>query len=334
MATEVKEKIEFDFEELRIEDPMDQPSWQEFTKKVNEFTNGEVDFSKVRTGAGSDVNFGHVTAVTITANEIAANTITSNEIAANTITANEIAADTITANEIQAGTITANEISVNQLSAISADLGSITAGTVTGALIRTSDSGARVILDDTDNTLEVYDSNRRRVRLSNNLIEFWDDNGDRSGDIFATSGDLLINAVTANVVIDADSGDDVRLTVANSNYFIADGGLGRNVSYKSIYPVSDDTYSLGDAAGGSDWSAIAVRGIWENGNWVAELDAASGPQFKQPLGLEVRSGTPGAASNYKGYIYLDTFNYTNVGANNLAFSDGSDWFAVQASTLD
>jgi len=47
------------------------------------------------------------------------------------IDAASIVADSITANEIQAGAITAAKINVSQLSAISANLGAITAGTVT-----------------------------------------------------------------------------------------------------------------------------------------------------------------------------------------------------------
>ncbi|MGB4204527.1 MAG: hypothetical protein WBJ84_02780, partial [Bacteroidales bacterium] len=70
------------------------------------------------------------------------------------VKADHIAALTITGDKIAANTITANKLSVAQLSAITADLGTITAGTVTGATIRT-DTGApgheaRIVLDSTD----------------------------------------------------------------------------------------------------------------------------------------------------------------------------------------
>lgn len=71
-----------------------------------------------------------IAAGTITANEIAAHTITANQIAADTITSNEIAANAITASEIAANAVTAVKIFVSQLSAISADIGTITAGTI------------------------------------------------------------------------------------------------------------------------------------------------------------------------------------------------------------
>jgi hypothetical protein len=97
--------------------------------------------------AANTITANEIAANTITASEIAANTITASEIAANTITAAQIAAFTITAAEIAAATITADRLNVLTLSAISADLGTITAGTVTGATIRTAAAGARIVLD-------------------------------------------------------------------------------------------------------------------------------------------------------------------------------------------
>lgn len=75
----------------------------------------------------------------------------------NSIATGAIQANAITAAQINAGAVTAGKISVAQLSAIAADLGSITAGTVTGALLRTAASGARIELDST-NGLRCYDS--------------------------------------------------------------------------------------------------------------------------------------------------------------------------------
>jgi hypothetical protein len=72
-----------------------------------------------------------IAAATIAAGNIVSGTITATQIAANTITASQIAANTITASQIAAGTITATQMTVSTLSAISANLGSITAGTIT-----------------------------------------------------------------------------------------------------------------------------------------------------------------------------------------------------------
>lgn len=114
-----------------------------------------------------------VAAGAITENKLYTGAVTADKIAANTITAAKIAANTITAGEIAAYTITAAKMNVAQLSAIAADLGSITAGTITGALLQTSastysgikissDLGGMVIygqtlqLRDTSNTLYGY----------------------------------------------------------------------------------------------------------------------------------------------------------------------------------
>ena len=56
-------------------------------------------------------------------------------ISADSITATQIAAGTITATELAANSVTADEISATTLSAITANLGSITAGSIEGATI-------------------------------------------------------------------------------------------------------------------------------------------------------------------------------------------------------
>lgn len=59
------------------------------------------------------------------------------------ILATNIATNAITADKITAGAVTAAKLSVSTLSAIAADMGSLTAGTVTGALLRTSSGNTR-----------------------------------------------------------------------------------------------------------------------------------------------------------------------------------------------
>ena len=76
------------------------------------------------------VNQDSIAANSVTATEIVSNTITASEIAASTITSAQIASNTITAGNIAANTITASEMNVTNLSSISADLGSITGGSI------------------------------------------------------------------------------------------------------------------------------------------------------------------------------------------------------------
>ena len=96
--------------------------------------------------AASTITATQIAANTITATEIAASTITATQIAANAITATQIASNAITTAKIAADAVTADKISVTTLSAITANLGTITAGIITGATIQTATSGARIEL--------------------------------------------------------------------------------------------------------------------------------------------------------------------------------------------
>lgn len=77
--------------------------------------------------------------------------ITANKIATDAVTANAIAAGAIVASHIAAGAVVASKINVSSLSAISADLGTITTGT-----IRSGTSGGRFQLDHI-NGLRIWD---------------------------------------------------------------------------------------------------------------------------------------------------------------------------------
>jgi len=85
---------------------------------------------------------------TITSNLLASNSVISSHISSNVISADKIMTDAVTATKIQAGAVTSDKIyasavtsdkiSVNSLDAISANLGEITSGIVTGATLQTS----------------------------------------------------------------------------------------------------------------------------------------------------------------------------------------------------
>lgn len=76
-----------------------------------------------------------VAANAITAGKIAANTITASQIAANTITGAQIAANAIDTDELTAGAVTAEKIDVTNLEAISAYIGNLQGGSITGTTI-------------------------------------------------------------------------------------------------------------------------------------------------------------------------------------------------------
>jgi hypothetical protein len=98
--------------------------------------NEAVTEAKIAANAVSNTK---IIAGSIQSDRIAAGTIQGDRIAATTITGSNIAGLTITGANIAATTITADKMTISQLSAITADMGAITAGTIvlpSGGLIR------------------------------------------------------------------------------------------------------------------------------------------------------------------------------------------------------
>lgn len=150
------------------------------------------------------------------------------DIGAGNITGTYIANGAVVTSKLAANSVTASKISVSELSAISADIGSVTSGTITGALIRTSSSGARVEIDDNSDSIIIYDSsNDARIEIYDNLINFNDNSEVRVASIYASdSANLLIDASNqagSNVLINAGTSGNVILSTGGNNYL----GLGQ-----------------------------------------------------------------------------------------------------------
>lgn len=104
----------------------------------------------------------------------------------------------ITTDNLAADSITANEVNINTLSAISADLGSITAGTITGAVIQTASSGYRIKLNYSTNKIELLNGDTV-------LASIYTD----------ATGDCIINAT-----------DDIKFNIGgNEKIEIGSGGF-------------------------------------------------------------------------------------------------------------
>jgi hypothetical protein len=121
------------------------------------------------------------------------------------ITETQIEDDSISTPKLQANSVTADEIDVDDLSAINADLGTITAGLVTGATFRTSSSSSRVQMDSTG-------------------LFYTGDGGTTKDTFLTTSGlKLLQDTVTKSSLsstksIAWQSSSSNRLLLANSSY--------------------------------------------------------------------------------------------------------------------
>ncbi len=87
--------------------------------------------------------------------------IVKGQITVQSIIAEAITSGIINAERIGAGSITANKLSVSTLSSITADLGTVTTGKLTGAIVQTAESGPRVYLD--TSSLSAYDDNGSEI---------------------------------------------------------------------------------------------------------------------------------------------------------------------------
>lgn len=96
------------------------------------------------------------------------------------ITGDLIVANSIVGNNIAANTITANKLSVTQLSAISANLGSVTAGSLS--------INNKFIVDPSGNTTIQSGTSGARMEIKNNAIKVFD----ASGTLRVQIGDLTV----------------------------------------------------------------------------------------------------------------------------------------------
>lgn len=102
-----------------------------------------------------------------------------------------IAADSILTRHLAAGAVTAEKIEVDTLSAISANIGDVTAGsltgvTITGSTIRTAASGTRAEMGGGSTPyFDTYLGNTRRMRLESDRLNFYDENGILGGYVHA-----------------------------------------------------------------------------------------------------------------------------------------------------
>lgn len=129
----------------------------------------------------------------------------------NNILGSQIAANTITANEIAANTITAGKLSVSQLSAIAADLGAITAGTIvlpSGGHIRSGqtayDTGVGFWLGNDSGTpkFSIGDSAADKLLWTGTALAI-------TGDI--TGSDITGGTITGSTFQTDTSGDYIKI---------------------------------------------------------------------------------------------------------------------------
>ena len=265
------------------------------------------------------------------------------------ITASNIAALTITANEIAANTITAGKMSVSQLSAITADLGAITAGTIvlpSGGYMRSGqtayDTGTGFYLGN--------DGGTPKFSLGNSAGDKMTWNGTTLaivGSLTATTGSIggfTISATTiSSTGLTLTSGASASLafgtvvpaspTVGTGIYIDKTGlfGLSANTQNFKIDATNGNITSIAGAIGGFTISSTTLA---NSTNIILDASAKAfsinnATFAQQGIQLQYNGGTPRAYIGDGANQFFE-FDGTNVVVNNSPLSnndvygDGSD----------
>lgn len=245
--------------------------------------------TKVKMALGA-VDADILAANAVTENKLYTGAVTADKIGANAVTSAKIMAGSVIAGKIAADAVTATEINVSQLSAISANIGDITAGTITGltitgGVLQTSTSGKRVVVS--NDKIQIYNASNQNVAT----IE----GGDQSGlfDIIGLNEVMACNyfAINKDALIGVDIGD---LTFSTRKA----GGGGGNIKF--IPEITGEVYSYGD------------------------INLAAGKQYKIN-GSPLTTGEVNTASNIGG-----TGWYSNKSGSDLQFKgiEVSSWLAL------
>ena len=194
-----------------------------------------------------NVETADVTNAAITTTKIADLAVTNAKI--NDLDAVKITTGTLDAARIATNSITSDKISVANLSAISADLGTITTGTITGATVQTSTSGKRIVI--ASDKIEIYDANNNIV----GTIEGAGQSGifDLIGLNYVTAGDFTAINSSLDALVGIDSTSDLNLSTRKSGggggtiKLIAESGEDI-VIYNNIIPNGAYSLSLGTSS--------------------------------------------------------------------------------------
>ena len=167
------------------------------------------------------------------------------------LNASDIVSNSITANEITANTITATEMNISQLSAIAADLGTITAGSISvvagGNTIGLTPSGGNAIFSGTTGSPEFAVTPAGVVTASNITITGGAISGvPISGIPNSAVTDISILELTHNLVFSVTDADTIAwaggtITMSNGRAFSIDAGNTGNMAALTYIYLDPDT---------------------------------------------------------------------------------------------
>ena len=203
---------------------------------ANNITTGKLDASLVNV---ANLNATNITSGTLNAARIGAGAITADKIASNAITADKISAGAITASKIASKAITADKLNVTELSALSSDLGTVTAARIENDYFELQAYGGvqpRIILKTIPSSLNP----QYGVKLNPQDIKFYSESSTATQGISRVSGGLLISNS------DKENDTGILLSVASAttitvkrNQTTITGSLNVTASKNAIHPTRD-----------------------------------------------------------------------------------------------
>jgi fibronectin type 3 domain-containing protein len=243
------------------------------------------------------------------------------------ITAGDIAADRMAANFL-----TVAQAEVNELSAIKADLGTITAGTLTGTLIRTADSGARVELNSSDGVIGRNSSADVTFQLDTDGSGFlgvtnsisWDTAG-----VVTIPGTLIAGEIVGNTIKTKETGWRVELSDSATPFRYWDGTTTR-VSFDDAGNASFvGTVTIGSGSSGianlSDAGALATE---NSADWSTQVSGSGKPSDNADVTVTIIDG--GLITT--GGLQLDgTSAFIRAGKANYADTTAGFWLGRDSS---
>lgn len=146
------------------------------------------------------------------------------DIGSGNITSTYLDSDSVTSSKIAANAVTASKINVGDLAAINADLGTVTSGDIRGARFRTSTSGDRVEISDSDDSIKIYDGGDLRIEIFEDRITFIDDADNDVVSLYASpSGNFLLAghgsadvSISTNADMTLIATDDILITAGDT----------------------------------------------------------------------------------------------------------------------
>lgn len=299
---------------------------------------GSIDASYIQTGT---LSADRIQSGSIAGSKLASTSITGDKIATGTITSNNIATGTITASDIQAGslssasgvfgsisassittgsmsgslitagtihgsklianTVSADMLSVSTLSAVSAAMGSITSGTITGATIQTGAAYPRVV-------------------MSSNGLFAYNSGGGLNFGLYAADGHATFAGTISSSTVSSSS---ISGTLTNGGSI--SGGSLVSPAITGYPYISSGAYLYGRMLSSSGGSRVELNGgtaldFYYGGNRTGEIYAGVGNYMQASGGFMIA-----------GSLWFNASTYSNTAPNLYWASPSSPVYVVNSS---